>query len=255
VRPGTKALVIGDPDDSLEKAVEEATQIAALMRGRGVDVELRIGSRNKLGLSAHEGAKPADLYEITGLLQRGGFDIVHFCGHGVFDPEYPDRSGWVFKDDVLTPFTLEGVERPPRFIFANGCVTATLSPTADGGRRDGRDVRANTDRRPPGDPRGVAGLADEFFRRGVEHYIGTAWEVPEEIAREFALHVYTLLLDGQRVGSALMTARSTLFEKRGDIGEERGSVWAAYQHYGDPTREIFRSKERIAPGTAQVDTT
>lgn len=238
----TKVLIIGDPNDTLERAVAEAREIADLLKGRGLDVVLRIGSANELKRSEHEGAKPADLYEVTTDLESGAFDIVHFCGHGHFNIEYPDRSGWVFKDELLTPSKLEGVERPPRFIFANGCVTASLSSTVDGARRYGKTGQARSDGRRLGDSRGVAGLADEFFRRGVEDYIGTAWQVPENLAREFALKLYCELLDGASVGAAMKAARTALFEKREDIGDELGTVWAAYQHYGDPTRKVFDVK-------------
>ena len=58
------------------------------------------------------------------------------------------------------------------------------------------------------------------------------------------------LLDGQRVGAALMAARSALFDRRHTIGEELGSVWAAYQHYRDPTRNVFDDRNPSTPRRA-----
>jgi hypothetical protein len=256
-----KVLVVGDPDDSLPFALEEARKVAALLRERGIEIELRLGSPDELGLGRHRGCDPADLYDIVALLQTGEFDIVHYCGHAMFFPEYPDRSGWQFKDELLTPSKLDGVERPPRLIFANACVSARLAPapqaqraTAGDAATAGAEAVANTaPQRPPGDSRLVASLADEFFRRGVEDYIGTAWAVPEGPAALFATQFYQALLGAgaargrskpgaggaATLGEAVQAARRVLYDRQREWGEELGTVWAAYQHYGDPTRRVF----------------
>jgi CHAT domain-containing protein len=150
------------------------------------------------------------------LLQSGEFDLVHYSGHAVFVPEYPDRSGWIFKEDVFTPSRLGNVDAPPRLIVANACLSARIA----------------------GDAQFVASLADEFFRRGVADYIGTAWEVPELPATIFAELFYKSLLGSNApIGRAVQNARRTLFDRRTEW-KEFGTVWAAYQHYGDPTRVL-----------------
>lgn len=231
-----KALVIGDPDDSLEFARAEAKAVAEVLRDRGIDVVLRIGAPDELGLGRH-GADPADLFDVITLLQSGEFDLVHYSGHAVFNPEFPDQSGWLFAGgEVFTPAKLENVERPPRLIVANACTSAALSTTAGSAPAEGqRQLRRALDARI------VASLADEFFRRGVADYIGTAWEVPEGPARLFAEKFYAALLGdgaaGTTLGKAVQAARSALYDRREHWGE-LGTVWAAYQHYGDPTRTL-----------------
>jgi hypothetical protein len=210
-----KALVIGDPDDSLPYARKEAAAVARQLEGDGIDVELRIGAPDALGLG-QDGREPADLFEVVGLLQSGEFDLVHYSGHAVFVPEYPDRSGWIFKGDVFTPSRLENLDSPPRLIVANACLSARIA----------------------GDAQFVASLADEFFRRGVADYIGTAWEVPELPATIFAELFYRSLLGANApLGRAVQTARRTLYDRRAEW-KAFGTVWAAYQHYGDPTRVL-----------------
>jgi hypothetical protein len=256
-RTRLKALVIGDPDGTLPAAAQEAKSVYATLKGKGLAVDLRIGPPDVLELGSEPGVEPADLYDVLELLQSGDYDIVHFAGHAFFRPEHPDRSGWVFKDDVLTASKLEGVERVPRLIVANACVSATVStvttavvsqpasasPAATGGGgAQGKTVPAN-------DAGVVASLADEFFRRGVDDYIGTAWEVPEEPAKVFAERFYEEFLANWQaaaqsnsapstpLGLAVQRARTMLFQRAGEF-TAHPSVWAAYQHYGDPTRTL-----------------
>lgn len=242
-----KALVIGDPDDSLEYARAEAKAVAEILGRRGIEVVLRLGPPDELRLGKY-GADPADLFDVITLLQSGEFDLVHYSGHAMFNAEYPDQSGWVFdNDEVFTPSKLENVDRPPRLIVANACISAALSPGATGAPAAAANAPgAQPHARRPGDARIVASLADEFFRRGVADYIGTAWEVPELPAKMFAEKFYKALLgegragpgaNGSTLGKAVQDARRTLYEQRGKWGE-LGTVWAAYQHYGDPTRTL-----------------
>ena len=88
----------------------------------------------------------------------------------------------------------------------------------------------------------MLGLADKFFKRGVYDYIGTAWEVRDEPARAFAEAFYeTLLSPGSSgtIGEAVQTARQRLYKQT-----EYGTAWAAYQHYGDPTRRLYFNRAR-----------
>lgn len=221
-----KALVVGgpgDPDQVNEQATHEAKEIRDLLQSLGLDVVALIGAPadgTGAGPFSGDGILPADLLEVVDELQSGNYDIVHYCGHAIFDPNDPERAGWLFKDGrVLTAFELEGMERPPRLIVANACLSAQLSQRSSGHRREA-DL--------------VASLADEFFRRGVSDYIGTAWEVPTVPAREFTRVFYTALHSGKRLGEAVRLAREALHSAQ----DEFGPVWAAYQHYGDPTREF-----------------
>ncbi len=245
------ALVIGDPDDTLEAARNEAAAVAKLLRGRGLSVDVCIGRPNRLGRGQFmlsdepkQFADPADLFRIIERLQSYRYDVVHFSGHAVFSPETPDVSGWLFADgDVLTPAMLENTESPPRLIFANACLSAGLSQgsanrsiqgTSEAGMptSDGPDPYASR-----GDALLVASLADEFLRRGAADYVGTAWLVPDEPARAFAETFYDVLLGGKALGAAVREAREKLYRERQVNGIWETS-WAAYQHYGDPTRRL-----------------
>ena len=229
-RPGgeLRALVIGDPGDpekgqDLAGAMNEALKVKELLESRdGVFVEARIGAPGAARPDELYDVKPADRLEVLALLLNGDFDLVHYAGHGDFDPEQPSRVGWVFARGLLTPGEIGRLERVPAVIVSNACLSARTSFTLDGARR-------------PDEARTEAGLlpslADEFFKLGVRNYIGTAWEVNDIGAELFARIFYTSLLAGDPFGESVRKAREALWEDR----ETYGALWGAYQHYGDPT--------------------
>ena len=119
------------------------------------------------------------------------------------------------------------MEHVPSIIVANACLSARTSQALAG-------------QRPAGEGTSEAGLlpslADEFFRLGVRDYVGTAWEVNDIGAELFAKVFYETLLPaegraGESFGEAVRKARRSLWDRRDDFGP----LWAAYQHYGDPT--------------------
>ena len=238
-RTQLRALVIGDPGDpqrqqSLSDAQTEALEVSALLRKHGIDTTALIGApEDGTGAGPIEGIQPADFFEVVRRLRSGDFDLVHYTGHALFNPSAAARSGWLFKDGVLTADELNDMERPPRLVFANACVSLQLAQAAPPTPAEAANARHR------GDAQLVAGLADEFFRRGVSDYIGTAWEVPSKPAVQFATLFYTGILRGAggkrapfTYGEALRAARAYLYSK----SRSYGTTWGAYQHYGDPTR-------------------
>jgi pimeloyl-ACP methyl ester carboxylesterase len=233
-----RALVVGDPGDpekglSLPGARREAQRVADILRSRGVDVVELVGAPDAAGTGPLPGIAPASRIDVLHQLLSGGFDLLHYCGHGDFDAAEPDRAGWVFKGGLLTSRELEGMALAPRLVVANAC----LSGLTSGVTRTGAAVAVR------GETELLPGLADEFFRRGVRDYVGTAWEVSDEGAILFAETFYDTVLpaSGRPVidvtyGQAMLKARQTLAE-----AGAYESLWAAYQHYGDPTGSLVVS--------------
>jgi len=228
-----RALVIGDPGDpregdDLAGARREAIAVWELLASHpDVEVTAMIGAPSSPRGSRPRGARAAGRLEVLAELLEGGYDIVHYAGHGDFDPVDGSRVGWVFEGGELTSRELELVTRPPRLIVANACLSGLLSRVRGSGRAARREATL------------LPGLADEFFRRGVRDYVGTAWEVNDEGAVEFARVFYGALLgDGANppatIGAAMLRARQALARKQNLYD----ALWAAYQHYGDPTATI-----------------
>jgi pimeloyl-ACP methyl ester carboxylesterase len=228
-----RALVIGDPGDpakgmNLPGARREALRVAEILAAKGLgEVACYVGARNDPEQPSL-GVPPATRIDVLDRLLEGGWDILHYAGHGDFLPDEPDRAGWVFQDGLLTSRELERMDTAPRLVVSNACLSSLTSGVGPGGTVLGRS-----------DAQLVATLADEFFRRGVRDYIGTAWEVNDEGAILFAEVLYEALLTGANpdcsIGAAMLTARRALAGKE----EVFGALWAAYQHYGDPTAALI----------------
>jgi CHAT domain len=240
-----RALVIGDPGDptvgeSLEGARGEALRVVEILsESDDVEVDARIGAPNVPREGPLSGIKAANRLDILSLLLRGEYDLVHYAGHGDFDEDEPDRVGWVFAGGLLTPHELERLERVPAIIIANACLTARTSQAIAAAKQGTAE-----------EPRTEAGLlpslADEFFRLGVRNYVGTAWEVNDVGATLFAEEFYRAILHdsngsagGSSFGNAVLAARKALWRQR----HLYGPLWAAYQHYGDPSSDVGLTPE------------
>ena len=240
-----RALVIGDPGDptigdGLEGARAEALRVVELLSARDdVEVDARIGAPSVPREGPLSGIKPANRLDILSLLLRGEVDLVHYAGHADFDETEPDRVGWVFAGGLLTPHELERLERVPAIIVSNACLTARTSQAIAAAKQGAAE-----------EPRSEAGLlpslADQFFRLGVRNYVGTAWEVNDVGATLFAEAFYGAIFDGTNgsgvgssFGDAVLTARQALWKQR----HLYGPLWAAYQHYGDPSSDVGLTTE------------
>ena len=240
-RPQMRALVIGDPGDpqrqhSLPDAQTEALEVSALLLKHGIQTKTLIGApEDGTGAGPIEGVAPADFFEVVRQLLGGDFDLVHYTGHALFNPAAAARSGWLFKDGVLYGGRAQQHGTPAATRVANACVSLQLAQAVPPNPADAANARRR------GDAQLVAGLADEFFRRGVSDYVGTAWEVPSKPAVRFASLFYKGLLRGAggkgaplTYGEALRVARRGLY----DNAKSFGTTWGAYQHYGDPMRML-----------------
>jgi hypothetical protein len=224
-----RALVIGDPGDpekghDLPGARTEALKVKALLEERGVDVEARIGAPNVPREGPLYGVEPADRLDVLGLLVRGDFDLVHYAGHGDFDPMRPDHAGWLFARGLLRAGEIGRAAHVPAVVVANACLSGLTSQTLESGRTTGQGNETGL----------LPTLADEFFHLGVRNYVGTAWEVNDVGAELFAETFYGALFAGELFGEAVRLAREALWEREATFG----ALWAAYQHFGDPTADL-----------------
>jgi pimeloyl-ACP methyl ester carboxylesterase len=204
-----KVLVIADP------APEQEYQLPGARREGRVVVDVLNRFKKVKGLDItvdeHIGANACDPVDILALLFNEDFDIVHYAGHGVFDEQNPSHSGWVFGQDyILSAREIFQSRRVPRLVFANACFSSVI--------KERQAMAANEMNRR------LAGMAEAFFERGIQNYIGAGWPVDDVPAVEFASIFYENALEGSTIGESLANARHAI------LGQ--GSTWGAYQHYG-----------------------
>jgi hypothetical protein len=227
----------------------EGLEVVRLLRLLKQERKLNVEVVGRLGW------EECDPVEILGLIFNESFDIIHFAGHGIYDPERPNRSGWVFGfgRDQTELKTLSAREiflarRVPRLVFSNACFSAVVTA----GKLTAEDMN-----------RRLAGLAEAFFERGVPNYIGAGWPVRDDLAVRFATEFYAQALAGQP--AVAFSAMPSGASSAGAAGAPQplwqavasarrliahdGSTWGAYHHYGQPEGRLLRtdSVPRAAP--------
>ena len=190
-----RILVVADPaasDFPLPKARDEARAVIEIIdrahqawnRLYDIKVTVRMGSPGDERIEGYlrELAKRTDLVEsattcdpVDIILQivRGNFDVIHYAGHGFFEPK-SGRSGWILsKDCRLTANEIFRVRQVPRLVFANACFSTVIR------EKDHNAYRA-----------GLASVAYAFFTRGIPNFIGAGWPVGDTSAEDCARRFY-----------------------------------------------------------------
>jgi len=83
----------------------------------------------------------------------------------------------------------------------------------------------------------AANLATQFIKIGARAVVAAGWAVDDAAAKTFATSFYTLMLDGQLYGDAVLQARRDTFALHGNT-----NTWGAYQCYGDPSFSFYVGK-------------
>ena len=157
-------LLVVDPTEDLPGAAAEGAALHPLLQARGADVELLAGAA-------------ATRDRLRSLLRTGAFDVLHFAGHGHFDPARPGESGLVCaRDEVLRGADLDGIGDLPALVFFNACEAARVRRRAASRRRMARQPSTS--------------LAEAFLVGGVANFLGTHWPVGDDAALAFSTHLY-----------------------------------------------------------------
>jgi pimeloyl-ACP methyl ester carboxylesterase len=246
-----RVLVVANPaaDAPLPGAEREGHEVAdAFEAFNAVYEDL---CENRVEVSRLIGPEQASRTEVLEHLMLRRYDVLHFAGHCIYDEKNPQMSGWVFgRDQRISAYELNRVDRVPRFVFSNACESGVLS--------GGASLYA---------PGLAPSFAESFFLRGVSNFVCTAWPVDDSAALEFAQWVYYCLL-GLRPHAgpgpkftplAPMPMHAAMRQARLRIaGQPHGvQTWGAYQHYGNPYLRFFdpeamKTPPRVAAVTAPV---
>jgi len=150
------------------------------------------------------------------------YDIVHYAGHAYYDAANPSESGWLLSDGTLKASeitALGGFQPMPALLFCNACQSGRSDPWK------------NHDE--------IFGLANAFLLAGVQHYVGTFWEIVDEPGLGFAKYFYESIAKGEAVGTALRSARRAAADASGS----QNLSWANYMLYGEPGANFTAADE------------
>ena len=210
-----KMLLLCDPQGNLPAASRERLEILAATADYN----------DSLNITAKE--SPVEKSYVSSRIHS--FDIIHYAGHAEQESEHSGTGGWLLHDGPLTPATISSIstDRPmPALVFSNACHTGEW-------KTGGTFVQQ------------VFSLANTFLLSGVQHYIGTSWDIPDEPSCRFATHFYACLAQGMTIGEAMLHARQILIEEFG----EDSIFWASYVLYGDPTTRYIVTAATETPDT------
>ncbi len=155
--------------------------------------------------------------EVIDSLRAGGFQLMHFATHGAFDETNADQSELSLVGGSLTPADLmgsdlRGVRSARPIIFLNACHSGQVALSLTG----------------------LGGWADKFFREArASAFVGTLWEVNDELAALFARSFYSGLAQDLTLGEALRAARLHIRDSH-----PSNPTWLAYALYGDPNGKV-----------------
>jgi CHAT domain-containing protein len=214
-----KVLILADPRQDLKASYREGVEIRNLLDEASSEFEVDFKSA------------PIDVSFVKKNLRD--YDVVHYAGHADYNPGKPAEGGWLLSDGRLKASeipTMGGLQPMPFLVFSNAC------QSGQSGEWQVQDDYGEQ----------IFGLANAHLMAGVQHYIGTFWEILDEPSSHFAKSFYGFLAQGEPVGAAVRKARERLIA---DFGEET-IVWASYMLYGDPTFAFAAVKDTSAPETS-----
>jgi len=151
----------------------------------------------------------------------GQTQLYHFACHGNFDLADPDESKLKLADGFLTPSQLtgdrkSGLLRARPLVFVNAC---------HAGERGFGLTR-------------LGGWAERFISAGASAFVGSLWEINDDLAARFAIEFYDRLFGvaghaRQPLGQAFREARLVLRDL-----DPANPTWLAYVLYGNPRAEL-----------------
>lgn len=195
-------LLIEDPTYSLQASQNEINYILAGLT-RLPNVKVR-----RYGMEMRK-------KDFLNALRDGNFDILHFSGHGFFDPVKPDNSHLLFYDYKNPCYAHEIAEslgnKAHALVFSNACTSAQTIL-------------------------GQQGLVRAFLANGTAAYVGSIFPVNDQLAGMIGEEFYRYIIHGKTIGEALRLARLNSYKKFGWTSLS----WGYYILYGNPALRIFR---------------
>lgn len=160
------------------------------------------------------------------MLERRQFHVLHFIGHGSFQPK--EGGGVLFRNHGGGELPIDGESLAP-LVKMNGAVRLVVLNTCEGARISLGDR--------------FSGVAQSLIREGIPAVVGMQTKIPDDSAILFSRRFYGELAKGSPVDRAMMTARNTLDRARGG----RKVDWAIPVLFlGSSDGKLFRWRPSLA---------
>ena len=175
------------------------------------------------------GAKPvtATPTGVRTLLRSGGFDLLHFSGHGAAS------SGKILDAKLLLQGRKRGGTVEPQY-FGATTVSENAKPAGENGIGPVVVLNACQVGQAGELLTTVGGFAKAFLDAGASAFVSCLWSVHQEPSRIFVEKLYEELLDGTPMATASARAREAA-RKAGD------ATWLAFVVYSRPDAVLVRS--------------
>ncbi len=209
----TEALVVGDPiyDQSdlpqLPAAKAESEWVAAKLKKAGYNTNALVNSTTK---------------NIMMELFSKHYKIMHFAGHGIYDPENCNVGIAIGGGICIDPAMINQIGYVPEFIFINCCYSGVLSANDDAYSKNRYKLAAN--------------VGTQLIEMGVKAIIISGWAVNDNAAKVFSETFYEKMFQGYDFGNAVQLARFECYQKH-----KSSNTWGAYQCYGN---QFYKFKSR-----------
>ncbi len=198
-------FVVGDPNynsdnlPQLPAAKEEAEWIAKKINQFGFETTSMIN---------------ASAAPIMMELFNKKYKILHFAGHGLYDPENNEVGIAIGESICIDPATIKQLGYIPEFVFINCCYSGTINVEDEKYTRERYRLAAN--------------VGTQLIEMGVKAIVISGWAVNDAAAKTFSEVFYKNMLEGDTFGSAVQKARLVCYQNHSNT-----STWGAYQCYGN----------------------
>lgn len=183
-----KVLIVGsNAYGDLEVEKEAVSIFNTLVKLRDVEAHVMYGQKTTKS-------------NVIDRLLEGEYNILHFCGHSVFNRDDPSRSSLLFgnkgKVENLYADTVPALIKDTdlTMVFLNSCYSGLSS----------EQVQL---------PGKVTGIADAFIGEGLSYVIGMQWKVSDRGSVTLSEEFYRRLSQGASVESAMRLARARVAAK------------------------------------------
>ncbi|TXE07830.1 CHAT domain-containing protein [Gelidibacter salicanalis] len=209
-------LVVGDPIynqeglSQLPAAKVEAEMVAGKLLKEGYNVNVLINSNAK---------------SIMMELFSKHYMIMHFAGHGIYDPKNNNIGIAIGSDICIDPAMINQMGYVPKFVFINCCFSGVVNAKDDIYSQNRYRLAAN--------------IGTQLIEMGVKAIVIAGWAVDDAAAMAFSQTFYERMLQGYDFGSAVQAARFKCYQQF-----QHTNTWGAYQCYGNQFYKFSDRQEK-----------